>query len=94
MGLIFEWDRNKAKSNLKKQGVPVEEASTVFGDSLSLTIADPMHSSEAEERFVTLGYSARRRVLVVVWTERANRLRIISARKATRRERRQYEEGP
>lgn len=92
MGLIFEWDGKKAKQNLKKHGVSFEEAATVFGDPLSLTIEDPLHSTE-EERFVTIGESIRRRVLVVVHTERRDHIRIISVRVATRRERRAYEEG-
>ena len=92
MGLTFEWDENKADRNLKKHGVSFEEASTVFGDPLSLTIGDPLHSEE-EDRFVILGESHRRRFLVVVFTERGESIRIISARLASRRERKQYEEG-
>lgn len=67
MGLGFEWDESKARRNLKKHGVSFEEAASVFGDPLSLTIPDPLHS-EDEERFVTLGESRRRRLLVVVAT--------------------------
>ena len=63
----FEWDDNKAKQYLKKHGVSFEEASTVFGDPLALTIQDPLHSEE-EDRFVYLGESLRRRLLVVVFT--------------------------
>lgn len=92
MGLTFEWDENKARRNLKKHGVSFEEAGTVFGDPLSCTIADPLHSEE-EDRFVILGESHRRRVLVVVFTERGDHIRIISARRASRRERKTYEEG-
>jgi uncharacterized DUF497 family protein len=92
MGLEFEWDDDKAKSNRKKHGVSFEEASTVFGDPLSRTIHDPVHSGE-EDRFVTLGESERGRVLVVVFTDRDDRIRIISARVATKRERNDYEEG-
>jgi uncharacterized DUF497 family protein len=92
MGLEFEWDQAKAKKNLKKHGVSFEEASTVFGDPLALTIPDPLHS-EDEDRFVTLGNSERGRLLVVVGTDREDRIRIISARVATRRERKDYEEG-
>ncbi|MBI3622037.1 MAG: BrnT family toxin [Nitrospirae bacterium] len=91
MGLIFEWDEVKAGSNLRKHGISFEEAATVFGDYLSLTIADPQHS-EGEERFVIIGRSHRGRTLVVVHTERGDRMRIISARLATPRERRAYEE--
>jgi len=92
MGLEFKWDENKAKRNLKKHGVSFEEASSVFGDPLALTIPDPLHSEE-EDRFITLGESHSRRLLVVASTDRGNRVRIISARVATRRERKDYEEG-
>jgi uncharacterized DUF497 family protein len=92
MSLEFEWDDDKAKANVKKHGVSFEEASSVFGDPLSLTIPDPLHSEE-EDRFITLGASQRRRLLVVVSTDRSDRIRIISARVATRRERKNYEEG-
>ena len=92
MGLTFEWDENKAERNLKKHGVSFEEASTVFRDPLSRTIGDPLHSDE-EDRFVILGESHRRRLVVVVFTERGENIRIISARPAGRRERKDYEEG-
>ncbi|HYT90316.1 MAG TPA: BrnT family toxin [Gemmataceae bacterium] len=92
MSLAFEWDEKKARTNLKKHGVSFEEAATVFGDPLSLTIGDPVHSEE-EDRFVTLGESDRGRLLVVVSTDRGEKIRIISARVATRRERTDYEEG-
>ncbi|HUT95935.1 MAG TPA: BrnT family toxin [Thermoguttaceae bacterium] len=92
MGLVFEWDDRKAKQNIKKHGVSFEEASTVFADPLAVTIDDPLHSDD-EDRYVTLGQSQRRRLLVVVLTDRDERMRIISARVATRRERRDYEEG-
>lgn len=92
MSLPFEWDDDKAKKNKRKHGVSFEEASTVFGDALARTIHDPLHSEE-EDRFVTLGESHRRRLLVVVFTERGDKIRIISARVATRRERKDYEEG-
>jgi uncharacterized DUF497 family protein len=92
MTLAFEWDDDKAKANQRKHRVSFEEASTVFGDPLALTIPDPLHSEE-EDRFVTLGESHRRRLLVVVFTERGDKIRIISARAATRRERNDYEEG-
>jgi len=91
MSLEFEWDDRKARLNIGKHGVSFEEASTVFADPLALTIYDPLHS-EDEERYVALGESQRRRLLVVVFTDRDDRVRIISARAATRRERRQYEE--
>jgi uncharacterized DUF497 family protein len=92
MGLEFEWDEKKAGNNVKKHGVSFEEASTVFGDPLARTIPDPLHSA-GEDRFVTLGESLRRRLLVVVFTERGEKIRVISARTATRRERKDYEEG-
>jgi len=92
MPLSFEWDANKARSNLAKHDVTFEEASTVFGDSLSLTISDPEHS-ETEDRFIIIGQSHRGKMLVVVHTERGDNIRIISARRATRRERKAYEEG-
>jgi uncharacterized DUF497 family protein len=88
----FEWDPIKAASNLGKHGVSFEEASTVFGDPLSRTIPDPLHSEE-EDRCVMVGLSANMRTLVVVHSDRGESIRIISARPATRRERRNYEEG-
>ena len=91
MGYRFEWDPVKAAANVRKHGVSFEEATTVFGDSLGMNMADPDHSL-GEERFVLLGLSSARHVLVVAYAERATRTRPISARVATRRERRQYEE--
>jgi len=72
MALNFEWDANKAKSNSGKHGISFEEAATIFGDSSSLTIPDPVHS-ELEERFITLGSSHRGKLLVVVHTERGDK---------------------
>lgn len=92
MGLDFEWDEQKALTNKKKHGVSFEEAATVFGDPLALTIPDPEHS-EDEEHFVTMGTSAARRLLVVVAVDRDDKTRIISARPASRRERKDYAEG-
>jgi uncharacterized protein len=92
MGLAFEWDESKAKVNTRKHGVTFEEASTVFADPLSVTIYDPVHS-EDEDRYIALGESHRRRLLVVVFTDRGDRIRLISARVATRRERKDYEKG-
>ncbi len=89
--LQFEWDSRKAKKNLLIHGVSFDEASTAFGDTLSLTIYDPLHSDE-EDRFVLLGTSHRSRLLVVVHAERKDIIRIISARKATKNERKKYEE--
>jgi len=86
----FEWDAKKAASNFAKHGVTFSEAMTVFGDPLELVIADPRHS-EGEFRFLSVGQSAIGRRLVVAYTEREGRTRIINARGATTRERRQYE---
>lgn len=91
MAPAFEWDSHKAQENLKKHGISFEEAVTVFGDPLSLTIHDPLHS-HSEDRFVIMGQSLRHRLLVVVHTDRGDAIRIISAREATRRERKKYEE--
>ena len=92
MPLSFEWDEKKARTNVTKHGVRFEEAATVFADPLSLTIPEPAHS-QAEKRFVILGESHSGKLLVVVHTARADNLRIISARRASRRERKNYEEG-
>ncbi len=88
----FRWDARKAVLNLKKHGVSFVEAKSVFYDAYARLIADPEHST-AEERFLLLGYSARFRLLVVshCYREKAQEVRIISARKATRSERSQYE---
>ena len=92
MSIRFEWDSRKARRNLQKHGIDFTEASTVFADTLSITISDPDHS-EGEERWVTIGLSARRRLLVVVHTDEGESSRLISARRADSRERRKYEEG-
>ena len=92
MALQFEWDAAKDKRNRKKHGVSFDEASTVFADPLARTIGDPLHSEE-EDRYITVGESHRRRLLVVVFTDRGDKIRIISARVATPRERKSYEEG-
>lgn len=92
MGLIFEWDKRKARSNQQKQDVAFEEASTIFGDALSLTIVDTVHSSMKEERFITIGTSVNNRMLVVVHVDQED-TRMISARKATKSEIKQYEDG-
>jgi uncharacterized DUF497 family protein len=91
MALEFEWDPAKAEINLKAHGISFGEATTVFRDSLSITIADPDHS-HSEERFVDIGLSHRGQLLVVSYTERKDRIRIISARLANRAERKSYEE--
>jgi uncharacterized protein len=92
MDAEFEWDTEKAESNLQKHGVSFEEGATVFFDPLSLTIPDPLHSDE-ENRFVTTGLSDKQRQLVVVHSEGDDRIRIISARLATAGERKKYESG-
>jgi uncharacterized DUF497 family protein len=92
MSLAFEWDEDKAKRNLTKHGVSIDEASTVFADPLSRTIDDPLHSDE-EDRYLILGESERLRLLVVSFTDRDENIRIISGRVASRRERKDYEEG-
>jgi len=91
VALTFEWDSRKAQSNLSKHGVSFEEASTVFGDASSLTIPDPDHS-KTERRFITMGEAFNGRLVVVVHTDRGDNIRIISARRANRRERKFYEE--
>jgi uncharacterized protein len=92
MPLAFEWDERKANANLAKHGVGFAEAATVFADPLSLTIPDPAHSA-SEDRFVILGLSHQNRLVVVVFTERGDTIRVISARRATKKERRTYEEA-
>lgn len=92
MNLHFEWDDEKANSNLKKHGVSFAEAMSVFNDELSLTIADELHAV-AEYRLIDVGMSSRGRMLVVVYTERGDVVRIISARKANKREIKDYEEN-
>ena len=92
MTLRFEWDPAKAAGNLAKHGVSFEEASKVFGDPFGRIVDDPRHSTE-EPRYVLLGHSERQRLLAVMFTERADTIRVISARGATPRERRAYEEG-
>jgi len=91
VAIRFEWDSRKSLSNKKKHGITFETASTVFGDSLSVTIQDPAHSI-GEDRFITIGTSMDNRLLVVVHTDRDDTIRIISARRTTRNEKRQYEQ--
>ena len=91
MGYTFEWDPEKADGNIQKHGVSFDEASTVFGDPLSLLMPDPDHSAD-EERYVVLGVSAQQKLLVVAFAERPPNTRLISARRATRAERKRYEE--
>jgi uncharacterized DUF497 family protein len=88
----FEWDPRKARSNLKKHGVPFPEAVTVFFDPTALIFDDPDHSGD-ECREIIIGYSRRPRLLVVGFTERAGRVRIITARRASRAEIKRHEEN-
>ena len=88
----FEWHGPKAAANRAKHRVTFEEAATVFGDPFGRIADDPRHS-EGEERYALLGQSERRRLLVVMFTERGAAVHLISARKATRRERREYEDA-
>lgn len=88
----FEWDADKAARNLAKHDVSFQEAATVFGDPLSMTYYDPDNSDE-EDRYITIGHSSTGQVLIVSHTDREDRIRIISARRATRKERKSYEEG-
>lgn len=91
MGLRVEWDPGKALNNARKHGVGFDEAQTVFSDPLSVTIDDPDHS-EREARLLVLGQSVAGRLLVVAFVERGNRIRLISARRANSRERKNYEQ--
>jgi uncharacterized DUF497 family protein len=86
----FEWDDDKATSNLGKHGVGFEEGATIFNDPLIATISDPDHSEE-EDRFISIGTSVQNRLLVIVHTFREERIRLISCRKATNAERKLYE---
>jgi uncharacterized DUF497 family protein len=92
MALTFEWDEAKDLSNQGKHGVSFEEAKSVFGDPFSITIADVQHSDD-EDRYIGIGLSARGRLIVVSYTERGPNIRIISSRKATKSERRTYEQA-
>jgi len=91
MPYLFEWDYDKAEANEREHGVTFDEATEAFGDPLSLEMPDPDHSSE-EERYLVLGLSRRGRLLVVSYAERGRRTRLISARLASRSERRRHEE--
>ena len=90
--MIYEWNAAKARANLQKHGVSFEEAATVFLDPLALTFSDPDHSP-GEEREITIGNTGAQWVVLVSHCQRGDRTRIISARKATRKERKQYEKG-
>lgn len=88
--MVYQWNRDKAAANLRKHGIDFADAVSVFSDDLAITIPDERFD---EERFVTIGVDAFGQVLVVVYTMRDDEIRIISARKATRQERQQYEDG-
>jgi len=92
MALNFEWDQIKSQKNEKRHGVSFREGMTAFADKLSYTIADPEHFM-GEYRFLLLGLSSSGSLLVISHTERGDRIGIISARRATKREREQYEQG-
>ena len=92
MSLEFEWDSRKAAANRRKHGVTFEEAATVFGDPLALVFIDEDHSIE-ERREIMIGHSERQRLLLVAFTDRGGKIRIISSRNVTKRERRDYEEN-
>jgi hypothetical protein len=91
MALTFEWDEEKSNGNLRKHEVSFDEAKTVFNDPFAMTISDPEHSSQ-EDRYIDVGMSSQGRVLMVWYTERGRNIRIIGSRKATRKQRREYEE--
>lgn len=88
----FEWDEQKAESNLAKHKVSFDEAKTVFTDPLYLDFYDPDHSDD-EDRYIIVGESEQQRLLIVSYTERGQKVRLISAREATRKEKEAYEEG-
>lgn len=88
----FEWDEEKAASNVAKHGVSFDEATTIFDDPFLLTDFDDIHS-DGEDRYRALGMSSPNRLLVVIYTERVRTIRLISARRATSAERRNYEQN-
>ena len=88
----FQWDPHKAETNLKKHGVSFTEAGTIFGDEMAITVPDPDHSGE-EDRFITIGWSNHRRLILVSHTDRGEKVRIISVRELTKAERKEYEEA-
>ncbi len=92
MALLFEWDEKKARANKKKHGITFELAATIFSDPNAITIFDNS-SSSTEDRYVTIGLTPVGPLVIVCHTDRRNRIRINSARKASLRERKQYEEG-
>lgn len=90
--MIFDWDENKAQKNLSKHQVSFDEAKTVFNDPLYVDFYDPDHS-EDEERYLIVGTSSQENLLIVSYTERESSIRIISARRVTKAERKAYESG-
>ena len=97
MKIVFEWDENKARTNLEKHKISFDEARTIFVDPFLVTFVDELHS-EKEDRFISIGLSENNRVLLAVHTEREEKyetvtIRIISCRKATPAERKTYEKG-
>ena len=88
----FEWDGNKAEANLSKHGISFDEAKTVFDDPLYVDFYDPDYSDE-ENRYIIIGESQQRRLLIVSYTERDHKIRLISAREVTKKEKEDYEEG-
>jgi len=88
----FEWDPDKERKNIRKHEVGFDEASSIFDDPMFITVIDEEHSTD-EERYITIGLSNKNRLLLVAHTEREDRIRIISARKATRNEEKFYEEA-
>jgi len=89
--VTFEWDPAKARLNRRKHGVTFQEAASVFGDALSLTYSDP-DQSDSERRFMTMGSSSAGRILIIAHTEFNDSIRVISAREASKHEKRHYEE--
>lgn len=90
--MIFEWNEDKARSNLSKHGISFDEAKTVFDDPLYIDFFDPDHSTQ-ENRYIIIGESLTGKILLVSYTERKNKIRIISCRKATKNEKLAYQEG-
>jgi len=92
MEIEFEWDPEKEKKNIQKHGISFHEGATIFEDHFSWTFPDPDHSV-GERRYLTFGLSPQGKTLIVSHTDRGKKIRLISARKTTQRERRYYEEG-
>lgn len=90
--MVFEWGPRKARIDLRKHGVSFTEAGTIFGDEHAITVSDPDHSDN-EDRYITIGWSDRHRLLIVSHTDRDDRNRIISARELTKAERKEYEKA-